>query len=130
MDAVFRLSETVKVQFLVALHGFVKSHVCCKRALQCTATSANLRLAFAIESFLSRKSWPRRGRWQGRSDRDSIFALRLFSRVGGPHHQEGKGRGGGKARWPMEWRKDVLRGRNGMTKKRRKRDRGSANTVG
>ena len=81
------------VQFLVALHGFVRSHVCCERALQCTATSANLRLAFAIERFLSRKSWRCRGHWQGHSDTDSIFALRLFSRVGGPHHQEGKGRG-------------------------------------
>ncbi|KAH9989536.1 hypothetical protein BJV77DRAFT_1151448 [Russula vinacea] len=92
-DAVFRLSETVKVQFLVALHGFVKSHVCCERALQCTATSANLRLAFAIESFLSRKSWPCRGRWQGCSDRDSICALRLFSRVGVLTIKRGKGEG-------------------------------------
>ena len=54
---VFRLSETVKVKFLVALHGFVRSDVYCERALQRTATSTNLCLAFAIERFLSRKSW-------------------------------------------------------------------------
>ena len=39
---------------MVALQSFVRSHVCCERALQCTATSANLHLAFAIERFLSR----------------------------------------------------------------------------
>ena len=55
-DAVFRLSETVKVQFLFELHGFVRSHVCCRRARKRTAMSANLRLAFTMERCLSRKS--------------------------------------------------------------------------
>ena len=53
---VFRLSETVKNQFMVALHGSVRPHVCYGRARQRTAMSMNSRLAFAIQRFLSRKS--------------------------------------------------------------------------
>ena len=52
---VFYLSKTVKIQFMAASHGFVRSQVCCGRARQRAATSTNLRLAFAMEHFLSRK---------------------------------------------------------------------------
>ena len=79
---VLRLSEMVKVQFMVASYGSVRSQVCCGRVWQCTATSANLCLAFRTERFLSRKSWAgRRGCWQGHSDADSVFVLRRPTRV-------------------------------------------------
>ena len=54
---VFYLSETVKIQFMAASHGFVRSQVCCWRARQRTATSTNFRPTFAMEHFLSRKRW-------------------------------------------------------------------------
>ena len=49
-------SETVKIQFMVALHGSVRPHVCHGRARQRTVMSMNSRMAFAIQRFLSRKS--------------------------------------------------------------------------
>jgi hypothetical protein len=54
--ALFRLSETVRVQSMVASHDFVRSEVCRGRVLQHTAMSVNLCLAFAIERCLSKMS--------------------------------------------------------------------------
>ena len=100
VGTVFCLSETVKVQFMAASHGFVRSQDCCGRARQRTATSANLCLAFAMECFLSRKWWVGVGAagkgipipipslcFGGPQGRFLGYILRL----GGPHHREGKG---------------------------------------
>ena len=57
VGTVLCLSETVKVQFVAASHGFIRSQVRRGRARQRTATSTNLRLAFAMKHFLSRKWW-------------------------------------------------------------------------
>ena len=54
--AVFRLSEMMKIHFMVALRGFVRFQVCRGMARRRTATSADLRLAFAMERFLSKTS--------------------------------------------------------------------------
>ena len=77
-----------------------KAGICCGRARQRTATSANLCLAFAMERFLSRKWWVGAGAagkgipipmaslcFGGPQGRFLGYILRL----GGPHHREGKG---------------------------------------
>ena len=100
---VFYLSKTVKIQFMAASHGFVRSQVCCGRARQRTATSANLCLAFAMERFLSRKWWVGVGA-AGKGIPMPIASLCFggpqgwflgwFPWLGGPHYREGKRRGG------------------------------------
>ena len=99
--AIFRLSETVKVQFMVVSHDFVRSQVCCGRARQRTETSVNLRLAFAMERCLSGTSCVG-VRAAGMSLPTQIASLCFgnprgwllgwFLWLGGPHHREGKRR--------------------------------------
>ena len=66
-----------------------KAGICCGRARQRTATSANLCLAFAMERFFSRKWWV--GCRQGHSDTDGVFVLRRSSRaISGVHSEVGR----------------------------------------
>ena len=96
--AVFRLSEVVTVQSMVASHNFVRSQVCCGGARQRTATSVNLRLVFAIKRCLSRTSCVR-VRAAGKGITTPIASLCFggprgcFLQLGGPHREE-KRRGG------------------------------------
>ena len=123
------LSETVKVQFMVASHNFVRSQVCCARTRQRTATSVNLRLAFAMERCCLSRTSCVSVRAAGMSLLAQIaflcfggprgWLLGWFLWLGGPHHREGKRRGvmvtrvrSGVGPWEGQ-RKDTSRGRTG-----------------